>query len=209
MTDLEPTDTNIILSPLADPVFGAIYANAEVAGLAMDSFISAVLETENESLAGKIKSITPQQVHTSPRRRSCRVDVESDTYENENVVTEVQTEGKTIREVLAMSQALQDYANKDAGFQQFCDRYSFVSADPNTRKEYVLWANERMREAGEKEWAYNEGVEQGIEQGIEKGIKTVAIKMLKRNRSLDEVIEDTGLSFEEVKFLYESLQDIV
>ena len=58
-----------------------------------------------------------------------------------------------------MSKALQDYAEQDAGFKQFCERYNFVSADPKTRKEYVLWANDLMREAGEREWAYDEGIE--------------------------------------------------
>ena len=54
------------MSPLADPVFSAIYANADVAGLAMESFICAVLEADNETLVGKVTSVTPQQVQLQP-----------------------------------------------------------------------------------------------------------------------------------------------
>ena len=302
-------DPNIVLSPLADPVFGAIYANAEVAGLAMESLIRATLETDAESLIGKVKTVTPQQIHTSTRGRGCRVDIESDTDANERVITEVQinpdkrimirnlfasshifygasdkgdtvaqmsgklprvihinilgynirnnnaelvqpfkimytkkpkevaipsfsgyniqlprilamepdftnslycwcytlytahVEGKTVKEVVSMSTALQDYAKQDAGFQQFCERYNFVSADPKTRKEYVLWANDRMREAGEREWAYDEG----FDKGTNKGIETVAINMLKRNKPLTEIVEDTGLSLEKVLTLQKNL----
>jgi len=34
-------------------------------------------------------------------------------------------------------------------YQQFCERYQSVSSDPETRKEYMLWFNDRMREEGE------------------------------------------------------------
>ena len=85
-------DTNNLMpmSPLADPVFGGMFANAKVAGLAMQSLICAVLEADNEKLAGRVLSVTPQKAHTSARRRSCRVDIESDTDANELIITEVQ-----------------------------------------------------------------------------------------------------------------------
>ena len=84
------TNNLMPMSPLADPVFGGMFANAKVAGLAMGSLISAVLEADNEKLAGRVLSVTPQKVHTSTRRRSCRVDIESDTDANELIITEVQ-----------------------------------------------------------------------------------------------------------------------
>ena len=80
----------IFMSPLDDPVFGAIYANAEVAGLAMESLIKAVLESDNELFNGRIESITPQQVHLSPTERGFRVDVEVLTDTNERWLIEVQ-----------------------------------------------------------------------------------------------------------------------
>ena len=322
MQTIKPNDPNLVLSPLSDPVFGAIHADVDVAGLSMESFITATLESDNEKLMGSVKAVTPQQVHTSTSGRGCRVDVESDTNENERAITEVQInpdkrimlrnlftsshvfyetsekgdtsnqmadkmprvihinvlgynirknssglvepfkimytkeprevaipnfsgyniqlpkiyemkpdfnsslycwcymlytahkEGKTVKEVVAMSTALQEFADRDAGFQQFCERYNHVTADPKTRREYVAWVNDRMRQAGELEWvkeeAYNSGVETGIKSGIESGIKSgielVALNMLKRNRSLDQIVEDTGLSFEEILKLQESLK---
>ena len=44
-----------------------------------------------------------------------------------------------------------------------------------------------------------EAEEQGIKKGAEDRSKEIALKMLKRNRPLDEIVEDTGLSMEEIK----------
>jgi len=91
MSTIDPTDPNLILSPLADPVAGAIFANVEVAGLASESIINATLKAEKEpALAGKIISVTPQRTHSSPKRRGCRVDVDTETDANEFVRYEVQ-----------------------------------------------------------------------------------------------------------------------
>ena len=62
MKTVDPYDPNIVLSPLADPVVNAIFANAEVAGLASESIIRATLKAENEPmLVGKIISVKPQR----------------------------------------------------------------------------------------------------------------------------------------------------
>ena len=45
-----------------------------------------------------------------------------------------------------MTPGLQAFANRDAGFRQFNDRYETVSADPETRREYALWVDESLRE---------------------------------------------------------------
>jgi hypothetical protein len=88
---VDPNDPNLVLSPLADPVAGAIFANAEVAGLASESIIKATLKSENEPmLVGKIVSVTPQRTHSSPTLRGCRVDVDTITDANEIVRYEVQ-----------------------------------------------------------------------------------------------------------------------
>ena len=80
MNSFDPNDPNLALSPLADPVTSAIFANAEVAGLASESLIKATLKAENENpLLGKIISVTPQRSHSSPKRRGCRVDVDTET----------------------------------------------------------------------------------------------------------------------------------
>jgi len=44
-------------------------------------------------------------------------------------------------------------------------------------------------------------LDDAIEKGIEKGRIEVARNMFKRNRPIDEIAEDTGLSFDEIKKL--------
>ena len=309
------------MSPLADPVFSGIFANVGVAGLAMESFIRAVLEADNERLVGKVTSVTPQRAHSSVKRRGCRVDIDTETDENERIVTEIQinpdarikvrnlfsashifressvkgdtpaqmakkmpkvihinllayevrenssellepfkimytkkpkevaipnfsgyniqlpklekmepdfgsalycwchaaytahAEGKSLKEVVDMSKALQDYALQDPGFKQFCERYNIVSQDPQTQRQYVSWVNDIMREAGIKEAAWlsgeKEGVRKGIQKGIRKGkiegIETVAINMLKKNHAVQFVADLTNLTVEEVETLKSKL----
>ena len=132
-------------------------------------------------------------------------------------------EGRTMQEVVTMEPALQEYAKQDEGFQQFCDRYNFVSEDAKARREYVLWINDRMREAGMWASAWDEGMEEGfekgreegieigIEKGIEKGreegieigIENVALNMLKINLPNETIAEVTGLPLEKVEALRE------
>ena len=270
MKSKDPNDPHMVLSPLADPVVGAIFANAEVAGLASESLIRATLKSENEpALIGKIISVTPQRTHSSPTERGCRVDVDAWTdamkiaryevqiYPDINIMkrnlfsaahllTENSSKGdtsaqmankmpkiiyinilgytlrkdnldlvqpfkvmytkppeevaipnfsgfniqlprlleieadftddlycwcytlhtahnenKTVQEVVAMTTELQAFAERDAGFKQFNDRYETVSADPDTRREYAMWVNEAMRQEGMLEWARQEGLEEG------------------------------------------------
>ena len=88
---IDPNDPNLVLSPLADPVAGAIFANAEVAGLASESIIRATLKAEKEPmLVGKIIKVTPQRTHSSPQQRGCRVDIDTESDANEFVRYEVQ-----------------------------------------------------------------------------------------------------------------------
>ena len=273
MSFTDPNSPSLVLSPLADPVAGAIFANVEVAGLASESIIRATLKAENEPmLVGKIISVTPQRTHLSPTRRGCRVDIDTKTDANEYVRYEVQiapeahimirdlfsashlfaensskgdtsaqmaatmpkviyinllgyilrkqntdmvqpfkvmytkppqevaipnfggyniqlprlleadanfnddlycwcytlytahNQKKTIREVVAMTPELQAFAERDAGFQQFNDRYDHVSADPKTRREYAMWFNEALRQEGMREWAYRDGRQETIDE---------------------------------------------
>ncbi len=59
-----------------------------------------------------------------------------------------------------------------------------------------------------KKEAYEKGIEKGIQQGITEGEKQkaleVAYKLLKRKVSIEEVVDITGLSVEEVAKLSES-----
>jgi predicted transposase/invertase (TIGR01784 family) len=89
-----PTNTkDIVMSPLADPVVSAIFADKETAGLAAESLIKAVLETDGVTFKpNRIISVTPQRHHGgATNERGCRVDVEIATTDNERVIVEVQT----------------------------------------------------------------------------------------------------------------------
>jgi len=90
-----------------------------------------------------------------------------------------------------MTPELLDYADTDAGFQQLSDRYEFVSADAQIRQDYVQWVKTMMQEEGERQWVYDEGVN--------KGLCNVAINMLKMGKPIDEIVQTTGLTIEEVE----------
>ena len=74
----------------------------------------------------------------------------------------------------------------------------------------LLTAEERGRNEGKaigKEEGIEEGITIGKAEGItigkEEGVTAVASRMLKRNKPIDEIIEDTGLTREEVEVLRE------
>ena len=90
--DMTYNEHQIALSPLADPVMGAIFANAEVAGLAAASLVRVIVEAEGKSAyIGKVVSVTPQRSHIDADNRSCRVDIEIVTDKDERIIVEVQT----------------------------------------------------------------------------------------------------------------------
>ena len=137
----ELKNTILPMSPLADPVFSGMFANAEVAGLAMESFIRAVLEADMEKLSGKIVSVTPQRVHTSAKRRSCRVDIESDTDANEHIVTEIQIDADTrlmVRNLFSSSHIFRETSEKGDTSAEMANRMPRVIhinlLDHNIRK---------------------------------------------------------------------------
>ena len=312
------TDLTRPLSPLADPVVSAIFTSVETAGLAAESLVRVVLESDNNLLTGKIVRVTPQSTHSSPYHRGCRVDMEIETDTNEWVLAEVQMitdaaimqrglfssssiltktstkgdtsaqmvaklprvicinilgynirednievvqpfkilytkpphavaipnfsgynvqlprllemepdftsglycwgytlytahkQGKSVQEVVSMTPALQAYAKRDDGYQQFCEQYQLAAADPDTRDAYVNWILSIMKEEGMREGARIEGlregrlqgVKEGRLEGIKEGIKeqsiAIARNMLKRSRPIEEIIEDTGLTHDEI-----------
>jgi predicted transposase/invertase (TIGR01784 family) len=77
------------MSPLADPVVAAIFANAKVAGKAAQSLIDAVLAEDNIHI-GNVIEVTPQRSNKPySNRRGCRVDVIAETDNNETAIIEV------------------------------------------------------------------------------------------------------------------------
>lgn len=69
-------------------------------------------------------------------------------------------------------------------------------------RDYIVSAEEKGRSEG-LEKGFREGIEKGIEkgreEGIEKGIEKIAINMLKKGKSIEETMEITGLSEDQLE----------
>jgi len=99
-------------------------------------------------------------------------------------------EHKTMKEVIEMVPELQSFAAENIGFRQFSERYEFVATDAQVRDEYQKWIRECIRQEGILTAAE--------EKGEHKATFNIARKMLKRNKPIDEIIEFTGLSHDEI-----------
>jgi hypothetical protein len=96
---------------------------------------------------------------------------------------------KLPKEVIDMEPKMRDFIESDAGAAQFVERYGEAAASPAIRQSYWDWMMADFRE-------------QGMLQGaISKGLEKVAKKLLKRNRPIEEIIEDTGLPREIIEAL--------
>jgi hypothetical protein len=79
----------LALKPLADPVVEAMFANENVAGLAAQSLVNAVLEIDGDPLMGKITRLTAQKTLSNIFNRGYRLDIEG-LSENELSDIEIQ-----------------------------------------------------------------------------------------------------------------------
>jgi len=110
-------DARITPTPLSDPVFEAIFQDAEVSGLAMKSLLNATLEDSGDMLVGDVISVTPQKVHSGVGTRGYRIDVEAKTASGEIALVEVQLTvfASTIeRALLYAEQSLGSYTKRGA-----------------------------------------------------------------------------------------------
>jgi len=84
--------TNIAtpMKPFADPVMEAIFANKDVAGLAAQSLINAVLSDSGDPCIGEITELTPQKVMSNPLGRGYRFDIEARVGNSEFADIEIQ-----------------------------------------------------------------------------------------------------------------------
>jgi predicted transposase/invertase (TIGR01784 family) len=95
----------VAMSPLADPVVGAIFDSVENAGLAAQSLVGSILAEDGIKI-GKVKSVTPQRYFKeNPLGRGCRVDILVESGNNENTLIEVQMSPQPI-----MARNLFEYA---------------------------------------------------------------------------------------------------
>ena len=79
----------LALKPLADPVVEAMFTNEDVAGLAAQSLVNAVLEIDGDPLMGKITRLTTQKTVSNILSRGYRLDIEG-LSENELSDIEIQ-----------------------------------------------------------------------------------------------------------------------
>ena len=71
-----------------------------------------------------------------------------------------------------------------------------MSVSQDERERAVLRSRRMYQTDMQSNW--NTAFDNGEKQGMEKATLNIAKKMLKRNRPLEEIIEDTGLSLEEI-----------
>jgi hypothetical protein len=100
-------------------------------------------------------------------------------------------------EVVKMTPQLQEFIKRDSGFEQYCEQYKRVAADPETRAEYYRWVDDVMHQEGVIQWARDEGKQLGIEIGIEASARN----FLTMGLAPEQVAQGTGLPLAKVKEL--------
>jgi hypothetical protein len=78
------------MKPFADPVIEAVFANEAVAGLAMRSFINAVLTHTGDRPIGEVVRLTPQKTVPNVLARGYRLDLDARSGDGSIADTEVQ-----------------------------------------------------------------------------------------------------------------------
>jgi predicted transposase/invertase (TIGR01784 family) len=81
-----------------------------------------------------------------------------------------------------------------------------LSADEQARWEYEMKEKARMDKIMFERWAITKGLQEGRQQGLQQGLQEgrqeekleIAKKLLARNRPIDEIVEVTGLSCEDI-----------
>ena len=82
-----------------------------------------------------------------------------------------------------------------------------LSLDKEEREIYEARLKWLRDEDAALQKAHEKGIEQGIEQGWQKGMRDMAKKQLKRGVSVDIVVEDTGLTYEEVETIKAAMHE--
>jgi predicted transposase/invertase (TIGR01784 family) len=306
------------LSPLADPVIGAIFCDVEHAGEAVASLAGAVFAQDGFSI-GHIASVTPQRYYKIPGERGVCIDIEGRSDQNEYAIIEIQIntdpsillrnllgasriyaakvpegthprdmvkvtprvlainildyglrdkrksgdylqpvkllytkpphetaltqfaiynielpkfreaaadfgdnlycwiyaleeahrEKKTIEEVIKMTPQLQEFAQEDEGFRQFCEQYHRVASDPATRNDYYWWWIDMARKDAEINYGTEKGRAEGRAAGLAEGraegrmeaARETAKNFLAMGLSPEQVAQGTGLPLADVKAL--------
>jgi hypothetical protein len=96
---------------------------------------------------------------------------------------------KLPKEVFDMEPRIREFTESNAGAAQFISRYGEVTASPVVQQAYQDWVLADFREASIMKGARMEGVEE------------TARRMLKNGRNVEMIMEDTGLTREQVESL--------
>jgi hypothetical protein len=111
---------------------------------------------------------------------------------------------KLPREVFEMEPRMGEFAANDMGATQFVTRYSEVAASPAVQQAYHEWIAD-FREMsiiqGARMEGHEQGLKEGLKQGIEQGLEKAARRMLKKGRSVETIMEDIGLTREQIDSL--------
>ncbi len=102
--------------------------------------------------------------------------------------------------------------------EQAINAYRTITASPEFRElerlrekarhdeaQALYYAEQKGLQKGRLE-GRQEGLQEGRQEGLQKGRFEIAQKMLKRNRPIHEIVEDTGLTIEEVEDLYKKIR---
>jgi hypothetical protein len=87
--------------------------------------------------------------------------------------------------------------------------------DENIMKDYLINKREEVFSMLDLQWNFDDAkqawLEEGFEQGVEKGrndaIESVAINMLKKHKSFDDIADATNLPLDRIQQLANSLHD--
>ena len=90
---------------------------------------------------------------------------------------------------------------KDKIVDKYITNVTIVNNDPEFQKYMSEEEDKRKIQNSLLSEAKEEGIEQGYTSGINDGIKQTAKNMLKKNMSIEDISEITGLSIDEIKSL--------
>jgi predicted transposase/invertase (TIGR01784 family) len=110
-------------------------------------------------------------------------------------------QNKSVEEVVKMNETARETLLKDPGFLEFKKNYEHAVADDDVRREYNSYINGLFYVSGILRSAFEDGTEKGEKKGLQQGKLETARNMLRKNYSLTDIAELTGLPISEIENL--------
>jgi predicted transposase/invertase (TIGR01784 family) len=120
----------VAMSPLADPVVGAIFDSVENAGLAAQSLVGSILAEDGIKI-GRVISLTPQKIVVpNVEIRTTRVDILIETEDKENILVEVQMYPEPLieRNIFSISQLISTAFKKGSNVWEVKKQFPVIYA---------------------------------------------------------------------------------